>query len=182
MTDPQWAVIRDKRALKPFTAQLQAFTTTDDPPRLGNHRALPHPKQWEWEAQRHVRALVQQYKAGDVVLLRLGSEGDLWGIVHIRLLSSDARMVVSLEVMAVAQHMRGSTPPHVGDELYTYALQVLDEIIPAEVTHVVLAAMVHVDNRSSQRLLKRHEFEPAQAATTDLGYTKWSMLWRGREH
>lgn len=178
MTEPQWTVIRDKRALKPFTAQLQAFKATDDPPRLGNHRALPHPMQWEWEAQRHVRALVQQYKAGDVALLRLGPDGDLLGVVHIRLLSRGTRMVVSLEVMAVAQHMRGSTPPHVGDELYAYALQVLNEIIPDEVTQVVLAAMVHVANRASQRLLKRHAFEPAQAATTEADYEKWSLLWR----
>lgn len=108
MTEPQWAVIRDKRALKAYTVQLQAFKATDDPPRLENHRTLPHPLQWEWEAQRHVRALVQQYKAGDVVLLRLGPDADLWGAVHIRPKSNGARMVVSLEVMAVAKHMRGS--------------------------------------------------------------------------
>ena len=121
--------------------------------------------------------MVQQYKAGDVVLLRLGPEGELWGVAHIRLLSSGARMVVSLEVMAVAQHMRGSTPPHVGDELYHHAMRVLDEIIPAEVAEVALAAMVHVANRASQRFLKRHDFEPMQQATTsETEYVKWGRI------
>lgn len=178
MSDQQWIIIRDKGTLRPFNPQLQAFQATEDPPRLENHRRLPHPKPWEWEAQRHVRNLVQQYKTGDVVLLRLGPERDLYGVAHIRLLSSDSRMVVGLEAIAVAQHMRGSTPPHIGDELYNYALDMLDEIIPDEVTQVLLAAMVHVDNRASQRMLKRHKFEPAQAASTNMTYEKWTLLWR----
>ncbi|GAB3624199.1 hypothetical protein GCM10027418_22830 [Mariniluteicoccus endophyticus] len=178
MTASPWAVIRDKKSLRGYTRQLQTFTTTDDPPRLKNNRRLPHPMRWEWEAQRHVRCLVQQYQAGDVVLLHLGTEEEIWGVVHIRIKSSGARMTVNFEVMAVAKPMRGSTPPHVGDDLYAHALLVLDDIIPSGTEDVLLVAMVHVENRASERLLKRHGFEPAHAPRTDADYGPWHRPWR----
>lgn len=168
-----WVELLDKGEVRRWSSTLQQFACTEPRPRSEGGRKLPHPRPWEWEAQRAVRNAAQTFRRGDLLLLRR-IEDDLAGVMHVRIYVSrdDGPPVAEVVVAAVARAYRGNKPPHVADELFERALQWLDARAGFE--HVRLVGDIHIENLPSMKWATRHGFEPLVGVDeADGGYVPW---------
>ena len=152
---------------------LQSFRCTTNHPESPGGRRLPHPRPWEWEAQRHLRQLSQLLLPGDVALLGRVDE-EVIAALHLTF-DADADLLVAFHAAAgVAQTVRG-LGGHVADELLTEAEQVAAELATARgCRHVMTSGKVHLRNTASQRMLARAGWAPLGAPTGT--YQSWAQV------
>jgi predicted NBD/HSP70 family sugar kinase len=168
-----WQMLEDKKA----AARLQGFQCTGLWPTTPGGRRLPqHPRQWEWDAQRHVRNLSQLTRPGDRVLI--GVDGATApaidaAVTHLRFVVNVQKLVATVEVGAVAISHRSPDPPFLGDEIMDVALAEARTVLSDRGCTVgLLGGFIHVENNASMRMATRNGWEPLEDPTTE-GYVRW---------
>lgn len=168
-----WRTVEDKRE----TLVVQQFQCADDWPRTARGRKLPkHPREWEFEAQSHVRNLNMLMRDGDRVLLGYDTTVDpevIAAVLHLRFEVRGTRVVTESKVGAVAMSHRSPSPPYYGDEIMAVALEEARAAVGRYgCTDGMLAGHIHVENNASMRMAQRNDWEPL-AGSDHGGYVPW---------
>lgn len=99
MTDSEldWHLIKSKETAR----ELQGFTCTTDHPRTPRGRRLPHPRPWEWEAQRHLRSADRHLRHGDDLLVGRVGSGALGAAAHVVYDDDSSLLVANIQALGV---------------------------------------------------------------------------------
>lgn len=169
----QWRVL----ASNAEAITLQQFECTEPWPRTPGGRRLPqHPRRWEWDAQRHVRNLRQLMRTGDRVLVGVDTSTGtniIAAVLHLRFHeNAGSRLVVFLEVGAVAMSHRGQHRPYIGDEIMAIAeSEACAAMKERGCTSLVMAGFIHTRNNASMHMASRNNWEPLESLQDD--YVRW---------
>ncbi|GAA2531645.1 hypothetical protein GCM10010409_01460 [Mycolicibacterium diernhoferi] len=170
MTDRSlsWECIVDRVAAR----ELQAFTCTSDFPKTPDGRKLPHPKQWEREAQSHLRECSKRLKNGDLLLVGRTDDQTIVAAAHLIFDTAPPLMEVHIGCLAVSVSVRGQGGS-VANEALAVATELALEQASSSGLDAVLTATIHTKNRPSELLAARAGFEPLSVPTND--YQSWAL-------
>ena len=163
-----WEPISKREAI-----ELQSFTCTDDWPRTPGGRRLPtHPRQWEWEAQRHLRNLSQLLRDGDAALVGRDEERRIGAAVHLSYDKSGDLVVATIKAGAVSTRYRRLGDRFVGDEVLEVAKEeARARALQVGASQLLLEGYIHRENRASMRMAERAGLEPQGLPTS--AYQAW---------
>jgi hypothetical protein len=168
-----WRAITNKIEL----TELTQFQCAQPWPKSPRGRKLPlHPRQWEWDAQRHIRNLRNLMRNDDRVLIGVdqtsGPKTSV-AIVHLRFHQNDQALVVVVEVGAVAKAYRRTEPPYMGDQIMTITeAEARAAMADRGCNSLNLGGFIHVKNNASMLMVSRNGWEPMEAPSND-GYVRW---------
>ena len=172
MTEPDlvWRQLKTAAETRP----LQAFACTEDRPRTQGGRFLPHPKPWEWEAQRHLRQLSQHFKYGDLVVVGLRHDEPL-ACAHLLVDQEPGRLVgVFVAAAAVGRPVRGQGGAVADALMHQIAADCAAIASAAGATDHVISGKIHVRNIASQLMAQRAGMEPNGLPAED--YQLWARI------
>lgn len=155
------------------TRGLQNFTCAADFPTTPGGRRLPHPKPWEWEAQRHLRQLSQLLRPGDVVVSAREND-EVMAAAHLQLDADGDVLVLFHAAVGVGLSSRG-LGGELADELLARSENLgLERARELGCSHLVVTGKVHVANAPSQQLMARALWEPNSWPVNQ--YQSWAKL------
>jgi hypothetical protein len=172
----EWRALANKGEASPLTQ----FQCTQPWPTTPGGRRLPaHPREWEHDAQKHVRNLRQLMRPGDRVLVGVDNATDsavVAAVLHLRFQRRDDSLVVVFEVGAVATSHRSSEPPFLGDEMMAVAeAESRAALTESGCAGFTLAGFIHSENKASMRMASRNGWEPL-GGPGDTGYLPWRKV------
>ncbi len=163
----RWSTITERREAKkhPF----QTFSCTEPRPKSAQGRTLPHPKQWELDAQSILRRSSECLRSGSVLVVGWSeSNDDILAVAHVIPGSSGSLVAAHVAAIGVSTTVRGQGGAIADRTLVQVRHAVLEAARGSEPTAVLATANIHTRNLPSQRLFERAGYEPRSVPNGDL--------------
>lgn len=167
-----WHLIATKGAAR----ELQGFTCTSDHPRTPRGRRLPHPRPWEWEAQRHLRSAAQHLRDRDALHVGRNSVGAIASAAHVAHDEHSGLLVANIQALGVGLSYRARGGDTADEAFATIRDGAKLEAGLRRCSTVILTGKVHRLNLASQYACLRAGLEPADEPITD--YQTWALCIR----
>ena len=153
--------------------ELEAFTCTTDPPRTARGRRLRHPRPWEWEAQRHLRAASQHLRVGDALLVGRDVAGAIAAAAHVDYDDASGLLVAYINALGVATSLRNHGGATADEALHVVRLTAVEETVRRRCASLLLTGKIHRDNSASQYACRRAGLEPTGLSSGE--YQTWVL-------
>lgn len=166
-----WEALPDRKAAR----ELEGFTCTSDPPRTDQGRRCPHPRPWEWEAQRHLRQAAQVLRPGDALLVGRDEAREIVVAAHIDYVEAARGLIAYINAFGVSVTQRRSGGAVADEALRFVWLTACEEARSRGVPSLVLIGKIHRHNRASQYACLRAGIEPGPVADAVGDYQVWAL-------
>jgi|SRR5699024_3707193 len=168
--DLSWRAITRRREL----VILQQFTCTSDRPRTPHGRILPHPRPWEWDVQRHLRALAHHLRPSEAALL--GWRGDhLAAAAHVIFTEDDDAVEAFVAAVAVSVAVRGEGGSIADATMAEIWNRTCARAVDRGAGEAFLTEKISTRNLSAQKMAERCGQEPVGLPSGEL------QLWIRRD-
>ncbi|WP_253783641.1 GNAT family N-acetyltransferase [Nocardia amikacinitolerans] len=165
--DIRWGTITERREVKnhPF----QAFSCTDPHPKTPQGRKMPHPKQWEWDAQGFIRQSSRNFQPGNLLVVGWSvDDNEILAVAHLIPDVSVVAFSVHVGVIGVSTAVRGQGGAVADRTLEEVRNVALGDGRATGANAVLATANIHTRNFASQRLFERAGYEPRGVPRGDL--------------
>ncbi|WP_156094916.1 GNAT family N-acetyltransferase [Nocardia lijiangensis] len=163
----RWDTITERREVK--SHPFQAFSCTEPHPETPQGRRLPHPKPWEWAAQRLIRQSSRCFQSGSLLVVGWSrASNEILAVAHLIPEVSAAGFSVHIGVVGVSTAVRGQGGTVADQTLEEVRNVILEDARASSVSAVLATANIDTQNFASQRLFERAGYEPRSVPSGDL--------------
>lgn len=165
--DIRWATITERREVK--SLPFQTFSCTEPHPKTPQGRKLPHPKQWEWDAQGFIRQSSHYFRPGNLLVVGWSlTDSEILAVAHLMPDVAAGRFSVHVGVIGVSTAVRGQGGSVADRTLKEAHIAALGDARARDACASFATANIHTRNFASQRLFERCGYEPHGVPSGDL--------------